>query len=36
MRYFLGQFDYDGKDPAVVRRADPLIVMRGKRLDADE
>jgi polyphosphate kinase 2 len=36
MRYFLGQFDYDGKDPAVVKRPDPLIVMRGKRLDADE
>ena len=36
MRYFLGQFDYEGKDPAVVKRPDPLIVMRGKQLDADE
>jgi polyphosphate kinase 2 len=36
MRYFLSQFDYDGKDVSVVKRADPLIVMRGKRLDADE
>ena len=36
MRYFLSQFDYDGKDPAVAKRPDPLIVMRGKRLDADE
>jgi polyphosphate kinase 2 len=36
MRYFLGQFDYDGKDPAVAKRPDPLIVMRGKSLDADE
>lgn len=36
MRYFLSQFDYEGKDPAVAKRPDPLIVMRGKRLDADE
>jgi len=36
MRHFLNQFDYDGKDPAVVTRPDPLIVMRGKSLDADE
>ncbi len=36
MRYFLSQFDYDGKDPAVAKRPDPLIVMRGKSLDADE
>ncbi|ANF32643.1 polyphosphate kinase 2 [Leifsonia xyli] len=36
MRYFLSQFDYDGKDPSVAKRPDPLIVMRGKRLDADE
>jgi polyphosphate kinase 2 len=36
MRYFLSQFDYDGKDPSVVTRPDPLIVMRGKSLDADE
>jgi polyphosphate kinase 2 len=31
MRFFLGQFDYDGRDDAVVGQPDPLIVMRGKR-----
>ncbi|WP_431220055.1 polyphosphate kinase 2 [Leifsonia xyli] len=36
MRYFLGQFDYEGKDPSVAKRPDPLIVMRGKSLEADE
>ncbi|KQR53668.1 polyphosphate kinase [Leifsonia sp. Leaf336] len=36
MRHFLAQFDYEGKDASVVTRPDPLIVMRGKRLDADE
>jgi polyphosphate kinase 2 len=36
MRYFLNQFDYEGKDPSVVRRPDPLLVMRGKREEADE
>ncbi|MEV8214187.1 polyphosphate kinase 2 [Leifsonia sp. NPDC077715] len=36
MRYFLSQFDYDGKDPSVAKKPDPLIVMRGKSLDADE
>jgi hypothetical protein len=36
MRYFLNQFDYDGKDTKVVKRPDPLLVMRGKREEADE
>ncbi|WP_205245086.1 polyphosphate kinase 2 [Diaminobutyricibacter tongyongensis] len=36
MRYFLSQFDYEGKDPAVVKRPDPQIVMRSKRLVGDE
>jgi polyphosphate kinase len=36
MRYFLNQFDYEAKDHKVVKRPDPLVVMRGKRLDADE
>ncbi len=30
MRFFLNQFDYDGKDPKVVFPADPLIVQRGR------
>ena len=29
MRFFLSQFDYEGKDDAVVGSADPLIVQRG-------
>ncbi len=29
MRYFLNQFDYEGKDTAVVFEPDPLIVRRG-------
>ncbi len=29
MRFFLNQFDYDGKDPEVVYAPDPLIVRRG-------
>jgi polyphosphate kinase 2 len=29
MRHFLSQFEYDGKDPAVVGAPDPLIVQRG-------
>ena len=36
MRFFLNQFDSEGKDPAVVKRPDPLLVMRGKREEADE
>ena len=30
MRFFLGQFDYDDKDPEVVHAPDPLIVRRGR------
>jgi hypothetical protein len=30
MRYFLDQFDYDGKDPSVVYPADPEVVQRGR------
>ena len=30
MRFFLNQFDYDGKDPTVVHPADPLLVQRGR------
>lgn len=30
MRYFLSQFDYEGKDHAVVGEADPKLVMRGR------
>lgn len=30
MRFFLHQFDYDGKDTSVVYDADPLIVRRGR------
>ncbi|ACL38174.1 protein of unknown function DUF344 [Pseudarthrobacter chlorophenolicus A6] len=30
MRYFLNQFEYDGKDPSIVFGPDPLIVRRGR------
>jgi polyphosphate kinase 2 len=30
MRFFLHQFDYDGKDTSVVYDADPLILRRGR------
>lgn len=36
MKFFLGQFDYDGKDLEVVGTPDPLLVMRGKQEEADE
>jgi len=36
MRFFLGQFDYEGRDDAVVCRPDPALVMRGKQETADE
>jgi polyphosphate kinase 2 (PPK2 family) len=36
MRFFLNQFDYEGKDTAVVGRPDPLLVIRGKNEPADE
>jgi polyphosphate kinase len=30
MRFFLSQFEYEDKDPAIVYPADPLIVRRGR------
>lgn len=36
MRFFLSQFEYDGKDDAVVGKPDPKLVMRGKKEEADE
>ena len=36
MRFFLSQFDYEGKDPEVVLPPDPLLVMRGKSLQLEE
>jgi polyphosphate kinase 2 len=30
MRFFLNQFEYDGKDTSVVYPADPLLVQRGR------
>ena len=30
MRFFLNQFEYEDKDPAVVYPADSLIVQRGR------
>ncbi len=36
MRFFLGQFDYEGRDDGVVGNADPKLVMRGKQETADE
>jgi polyphosphate kinase 2 len=30
MRFFLNQFEYEGKDPDVVYPADPLLVQRGR------
>lgn len=36
MRFFLGQFEYDGKDHDVVGTPDPLLVTRGKEEAADE
>ncbi|GAA1395768.1 polyphosphate kinase 2 [Luteococcus peritonei] len=30
MRFFLNQFDYEGKDTSVVHEPDPLIVTRGR------
>jgi len=35
MRYFLSQFEYDGKDADVVGVPDPRIVQRGKRAVGD-
>lgn len=36
MRYFLSQFEYEGKDHEVVVPPDPKLVMRGKQEEADE
>lgn len=36
MRFFLGQFDYEGRDDSVVGKPDPQLVMRGKEETADE
>lgn len=35
MRFFLDQFDYEGKDPSVVYPPDENIVGRGKRIVGD-
>lgn len=35
MRYFLNQFDYDGKDRDVVFEPDPIIVRRGREAVGD-
>ncbi|GAB2534658.1 polyphosphate kinase 2 [Brachybacterium huguangmaarense] len=36
MRFFLSQFEYEGKDDEVVGTPDPKLVMRGKKEEADE
>mgnify|MGYP003594211829 FL=1 len=36
MRFFLSQFDYDGKDEAAIGKPDPLLVIRSKNEPADE
>jgi polyphosphate kinase len=36
MRFFLSQFDYEGRDDEVLGEVDPLLVMRGKQETADE
>ena len=36
MRFFLNQFDYEGKDHDVIGEPDPQLVMRGKQETADE
>ncbi|WP_116081927.1 polyphosphate kinase 2 [Agromyces sp. PvR057] len=36
MRFFLGQFEYEGRNDDVVGNVDPLLVMRGKQETADE
>ena len=35
MRFFLNQFDYEGKDHDVIGEPDPQLVMRGKQETAD-
>lgn len=36
MRFFLSQFEYEGKDEKVVGTPDPKLVLRGKHEQADE
>jgi polyphosphate kinase 2 len=36
MRFFLSQFEYEGRDDEVVGTPDPLLVMRGKLAGAEE
>lgn len=36
MRYFLQQFEYEGRDDDVIGTPDPQLVMRGKKETADE
>ena len=36
MRFFLSQFEYDGKDESAVGKPDPLLVIRSKNEPADE
>lgn len=36
MRFFLSQFEYEGKDAAVVGEPDPLLVLRGKKDDTGD
>ncbi|MDZ8276728.1 polyphosphate kinase 2 [Microbacterium aquimaris] len=36
MRFFLNQFEYEGKDHDVIGEPDPQLVMRGKQETADE
>jgi len=36
MRFFLRQFEYEGRDDDVIGTPDPRLVMRGKHLVADE
>jgi polyphosphate kinase len=36
MRFFLSQFEYEGRDDEILGTPDPLLVMRGKQETADE
>jgi polyphosphate kinase 2 len=36
MRFFLSQFEYEGKDAAIVGEPDPLLVLRGKKDEAGD
>ncbi|MGO1193787.1 MAG: polyphosphate kinase 2, partial [Nesterenkonia sp.] len=35
MRYFLSQFEYEGKDHEIVGEPDPLLVRRGRNAVGD-